>query len=111
MKEHERESIPRKTLFGNPERTAVKISHDGTRIAYRAPLNGVLNVWVAPLDAIEHAAPVTRDRSSFSFMAVAETFLARCLGGRHEPVGDDFAGSSIEVAAGAEQIPGLAIDQ
>ena len=54
--------IPRKTLFGNPERTAVTISHDGTRIAYLAPLDGVLNVWVAPLDAIADAAPVTRDR-------------------------------------------------
>ena len=62
MKEHERELIPRKTLFGNPERTAVTISHDGTRIAYLAPLDGVLNVWVAPLDAMADAAPVTRDQ-------------------------------------------------
>ena len=60
MKEHERELIPRKTLFGNPERTAVTISHDGTRIAYLAPLDGVLNVWVAPLEALERASPVTR---------------------------------------------------
>ena len=60
MKEHE--LIPRKTLFGNPERTAVTISHDGTWIAYLAPLDGVLNVWVAPLAAIADAAPVTRDR-------------------------------------------------
>lgn len=62
MKEHERELIPRKTLFGNPERTAVTISHDGTRIAYLAPLDGVLNVRVAPLDAMADAAPVTRDQ-------------------------------------------------
>ena len=60
MREHE--LIPRKTLFGNPERTAVTISHDGTRIAYLAPLDGVLNVWVAPLEAIADAMPVTRDR-------------------------------------------------
>ena len=60
MKEHGRELIPRKTLFGNPERTAVTISHDGTRIAYLAPLDGVLNVWVAPLEALERASPVTR---------------------------------------------------
>ena len=62
MKEHERELIPRKTLFGNPERTAVTISHDGTRVAYLGPLDGVLNVWVAPLEAIKRAAPVTRDQ-------------------------------------------------
>ncbi len=54
--------IPRKTLFGNPERTAVTLSHDGTRVAYLGPLDGVLNVWVAPVDAIGDANPVTRDR-------------------------------------------------
>ena len=43
--------IPRKTLFGNPERTAVTLSHDGTRVAY-----------LAPVDAIGDAKPVTRDR-------------------------------------------------
>ena len=125
MKEHERESIPRKTLFGHPERTAVKISHDGTRIAYLAPLDGVLNVWVAPFvqAMAQRGIPVTyllypdeghgfaRPENTLSFMAVAEAFLARCLGGRHESVGDDFAGSSIEIAAGVEQIPGLAIDR
>ena len=62
MKDHTAELIPRKTLFGNPERTAVTLSHDGTRVAYLAPLDGVLNVWVAPLDAIGDAKPVTRDR-------------------------------------------------
>ncbi len=35
------------------------------------------------------------------------SFLAECLGGRHEPVRDDFAGSSIIVPVGAEHIPGL----
>ena len=44
-------------------------------------------------------------------MAVAEAFPARCLGGRYQPVGDDFAGSSIEVLAGAEEIPGLEPDR
>ena len=52
-----------------------------------------------------------RPENNLSFMAVAEAFLARCLGGRHQPVGDDFAGSSIEVVAGADQIPGLASDR
>ena len=47
-----------------------------------------------------------RPENNLSFMAVAEAFLARCLGGRHEPIGDDFDGSSIEVKAGAEAIPG-----
>ena len=48
-----------------------------------------------------------RPENTLSFLAVAEAFLAECLGGRHEPVGDDFAGSSIRVPVGAEHIPGL----
>jgi dipeptidyl aminopeptidase/acylaminoacyl peptidase len=55
------ELIPRKMLFGNPERTEVKLSHDGERVAYLAPVDGVLNVWVAPVDAIDDARPVTQD--------------------------------------------------
>ena len=55
------ELIPRKALFGNPERTEVRLSHDGQRISYLAPVDGVLNVWVAPVDAIEDARPVTQD--------------------------------------------------
>jgi dipeptidyl aminopeptidase/acylaminoacyl peptidase len=40
--------IPRSVLFGNPERTSPRISPDGTRLAWVAPRDGVLNVWVAP---------------------------------------------------------------
>ena len=57
----EPELIPRKVLFGNPERTSVKLSHDGAHISYLAPVDGVLNVWVAPVDVIEEARPVTGD--------------------------------------------------
>ena len=42
-----------------------------------------------------------------SFIAVAEAFLARHLGGRFEPIGDDFKGSTIDFKAGRELIPGL----
>ena len=34
-------------------------------------------------------------------------FLARWLGGRAEPIGEDFAGSSHEIRAGGEFIQGL----
>ena len=43
--------IPRSVLFGNPERTAPRISPDGRLLAWIAPLDGVLNVWVAPIGA------------------------------------------------------------
>ena len=38
--------IPRDVLFGYPERTAPKLSPDGTRILYLAPHEGSLAVWV-----------------------------------------------------------------
>jgi dipeptidyl aminopeptidase/acylaminoacyl peptidase len=43
------ELIPRKVLFGNPERVSPRLSPDGTRLAWIAPQDGVLNVWLAPV--------------------------------------------------------------
>ena len=41
--------IPRQVLFGNPEKTGPQISPDGRCLAYLAPQDGVLNVWVRTL--------------------------------------------------------------
>ena len=41
--------IPRSVLFGNPERVQPRISPDGGSLAWIAPKDGVLNVWVAPI--------------------------------------------------------------
>ncbi len=41
--------IPREVLFGNPERVSPQISPDGARLAWIAPHDGVLNVWLAPI--------------------------------------------------------------
>ena len=48
-----------------------------------------------------------RPPNSMSFFAVTEAFLSRCLGGRFQPIGNDFQGSSIQVLEGAEHVPGL----
>ena len=40
--------------------------------------------------------------ASTRFNAVLEAFLAKHLGGRAEPVGDDFSGSTIELRTGRE---------
>jgi len=53
--------IERELLFGNPERTQLRVSPDGRSLSYIAPVEGVLNVWVAPIDDIDAARPVTRD--------------------------------------------------
>lgn len=52
--------IPRSVLFGNPSRVSPQISPDGTRLAYIAPVNGVLNVWTGDLFS-EEFHPVTKD--------------------------------------------------
>jgi dipeptidyl aminopeptidase/acylaminoacyl peptidase len=49
-----------------------------------------------------------RPENWLSFTAVTEAFLSDVLGGGCEPVGDDFAGSSITVPVGAALVPGLA---
>ena len=36
-----------------------------------------------------------------------EAFLAEHLGGRCEPIGDDFQNSSVQVLSGAEGVPGV----
>jgi len=48
-----------------------------------------------------------KQENRLSFSAVTEAFLFECLGGRYEPIGDDFEGSSLTVPIGIEEIPGL----
>ncbi|WP_455280336.1 S9 family peptidase [[Eubacterium] cellulosolvens] len=55
------ELIPRKVLFGNPDRITVRLSPDGTKISFLSPVNDVLNVWVGPIGDPTSARPVTKD--------------------------------------------------
>ncbi len=48
-----------------------------------------------------------RAENKLSFNAVTEVFLAQCLGGAYQPVGEDFKGSTIAVPAGKDRIFGL----
>jgi dipeptidyl aminopeptidase/acylaminoacyl peptidase len=50
----------------------------------------------------------TRPENNLAFFGIAEGFLHACLGGRYEPLEDHLAGSSTQVPAGAEHVPGLA---
>ena len=49
-----------------------------------------------------------RPENRMSFYAITEAFLAQNLGGRVEPIGDDFKGSSIKVPVDTGKMPGLA---
>jgi len=50
--------ISREVLFGNPDRALVTISPDGTRLAFLAAHNGVMNVWVQTVGQTD-ARPLT----------------------------------------------------
>jgi dipeptidyl aminopeptidase/acylaminoacyl peptidase len=52
--------IPREVLFGNPVKANPQISPDGTRMAYIAPVDNVLNVWVGTVGKDDYQ-PVTKD--------------------------------------------------
>jgi dipeptidyl aminopeptidase/acylaminoacyl peptidase len=56
------ELIPRKVLFDNPDKASPHISPDGKHLSYLAPVDGVLNVWVGPIDKPDEARPITKDR-------------------------------------------------
>ena len=49
-----------------------------------------------------------RPTNRTSFYAIAEGFLSQCLGGRYEPIGNDFKGANLKVPEGAANVPGLA---
>jgi dipeptidyl aminopeptidase/acylaminoacyl peptidase len=49
-----------------------------------------------------------RPQNNIAFNAVAENFLAKCLGGRAEPIGPSLKASTAQVRYGAEYAPGLA---
>ena len=53
--------IDRALLFGNPERNLARISPDGAQMSFIAPVDGVLNVFVAPLGDLDAARAVTND--------------------------------------------------
>ena len=54
--------IPRGVLFGNPAYLKPELSPDGDRLLFLAPDEGVLNVWMAPVERPHEATVVTRDR-------------------------------------------------
>ncbi len=55
--------IPRTIFFGNPDKASPKLSPDGKQLAYLAEHDGVLNVWVAPIDKLESAKAITADKT------------------------------------------------
>lgn len=53
--------ISRSVLFGNPDHMGVRVSPNKAYLSYIAPMNGVLNIWVAPLHDVQKARCITHD--------------------------------------------------
>lgn len=65
------------------------------------------NLPVTYLNYPDEGHGFARPENRMSFFSVTEAFLSNCLGGRYQPIGADFEGSSIQILHGAEHIPGL----
>ncbi len=55
--------IARADLFGEPARQGAQLAPRGDRIAFLAPRDGVTNLWVVSIGAMDDARPVTDDRA------------------------------------------------
>lgn len=51
--------IPRDDLYGNPSRVGGKLSGDGKWLSWMAPVDGVMNIWIAPFDTPDEARAIT----------------------------------------------------
>ena len=55
--------IERTKFFGNPSRLAGRLSPDGKWLAFIAPRDGMLNIWVAPAAEPDKARPLTAEKT------------------------------------------------
>jgi acetyl esterase/lipase len=55
------ELIQLETLFSDPDRLQPLLSPDGQHLAYIAPYNGVLNIWIRSLEPGSDARPLTKE--------------------------------------------------
>ncbi|NYE63352.1 dipeptidyl aminopeptidase/acylaminoacyl peptidase [Duganella sp. 1224] len=55
--------IERGKIFGNPTKTAAKLSPDGKWLTWIAPRDGLLNLWVAPANKLADARPLTDEKT------------------------------------------------
>lgn len=81
----------------------VNVRESDQIVAAMQAKNIAVTYVVFPDEGHGFARPV----NTIAFNAVAENFLAKCLGGRAEPIGDAVKASTAQVKAGAETMSGL----
>jgi dipeptidyl aminopeptidase/acylaminoacyl peptidase len=65
------------------------------------------NVPVTYITFADEGHGFVRPENRMAFSAVTEAFLAKHLGGRYQPIENDFAGSTLKVETGGDLVPGL----
>nr|WP_239024574.1 S9 family peptidase [Sphingomonas corticis] len=81
----------------------VNVAESDQIVAAMQAKNIPVTYVVFPDEGHGFARPV----NAIAFNAVAENFLAKCLGGRAEPIGTALQGSTAQVKAGAGNVEGL----
>ena len=95
--------IERDKLFGNPQRAGAALSPDGKWIGWRAPLDGVMNVFVAPTNNMANAKPITssKDRPIRNFSWSGDSSMILYI---QDKGGDEnFLLYGVDVATGKER--------
>ena len=95
--------IERAKLFGNPSRAGASLSPDGKHLAWLAPRDGVLNIWVAPIDKLDAAKPLTasKDRPVRVLFWAPDSSMVMYI---QDKAGDEnFLLYGIDVQSGAER--------
>ncbi|HYD25838.1 MAG TPA: S9 family peptidase [Croceibacterium sp.] len=95
--------IPREALFGNPTRSGGQISPDGQWLAWLAPHDGVMNVWLAPASDPAAARQMTHstDRPIPAYFFAPDS---RSLLYIQDKAGDEnYLAYQVQLASGAER--------
>ncbi len=95
--------IEREKLFGNPQKSGAALSPDGKSIAWRAPVDGVMNVFVAPAGDMAKAKAVTtaKDRPIRNFSWSGDSSMIIYI---QDKGGDEnFLLYGVDVATGKER--------
>jgi dipeptidyl aminopeptidase/acylaminoacyl peptidase len=95
--------IERAKFFGNPTKTAGRISPDGKWLSWIAPRDGVMNIWVAPLAHPDQAKPLTAEKTRPIRTAFWSPDSKKLLFINDKGGDENFLLYGVDVASGTQQ--------